>query len=77
MRSENCTELEKLRESRQDLQKELQRALRCRTPSQKIKLHQDWLKRYSEHHVKTIINILKDGVVCKKILNWDVDNFRK
>jgi len=63
--------------TRLSLQEELKRAKRCKTPAQKIKLHQEWLKQYSQEHVKTLINILKDDYVCNKILNWDVINFKK
>ena len=66
-----------LLESRKRLKEEVSRAFYCKTGEQKRALYNQWCKRYSEDHVKTLVNVAKDREISLRIIAWNVENFGK
>ena len=62
---------------RKKLREEVIRGLSCKTKAQKIALYRQWQERYSEHHVQTLVNILKNREIAMKIESWRVDSVEK
>jgi hypothetical protein len=51
---------------------QMQRALKCRTKKQKIKLASEWKEKYSALMYKELIACAKDKQVCANIANWEL-----
>jgi hypothetical protein len=52
---------------------QMQRALKCRTKKQKIKLASEWKEKYSALMYKELIACARDKQVCANIANWEQD----
>ena len=64
---------EQLYATRLDFKNQMQRAIKCRTKKQKIKLANEWKEKYSELGYKELIACARDKRVCANIANWNLD----
>ena len=62
-----------LLESRIRFRKEIWKALSCTSKKQKLKLVEEWRAKYDEHHVKTLLNCLRNKKAAGVILDWKLD----
>ena len=64
---------ERLRQTRENLQKEIRLALNCRTDREKIDLVKRWKSQYSPIHVAELLRVAKNRETASKILEWDLN----
>ena len=62
-----------LLESRIRFRKEIWKALSCTNKKQKLKLVEEWRAKYDEHHVKTLLNCVRNKKAAADILDWKLD----
>jgi hypothetical protein len=62
-----------LLESRIRFRKEIWKALSCTSKKQKLKLVEEWRAKYDEHHVKTLLNCVRNTQAARDILDWKLD----
>ena len=62
-----------LLESRIRFRKEIWKALSCTSKKQKLKLVEEWRAKYDEHHVKTLLNCVRNRKAARDILDWKLD----
>jgi len=47
--------------------------LSCTSKKQKLKLVEEWRAKYDEHHVKTLLNCVRNKQAAGVILEWKLD----
>lgn len=61
--------------NRRILKMEMQKACQCFTTEQKLKLKEEWKKKYSPTMFNDLMNIAKDMKARYTVSMWDVDTF--
>jgi hypothetical protein len=59
--------------TRLDFKAQMQRAIKCRTKKQKIKLANEWKEKYSEIAYKELIACARSEYYRSRIANWNLD----
>jgi len=69
-------DVERLRIERLLFKEQMNKAIACKTKSQKIKLAGSWKNAYSEMTYTALIDLAKNHHARLKVANWDIPNFQ-